>query len=119
MPTKAELEAEVERLKHANENLVRQVEGFDARLEEIGERAMELAEEHGWCGVISEALEEMAIPTPEREHEITIKIKANTTVVSSDVDQMVRESLLHPVSEWLDGDWSDVQLVKVSAEVMQ
>lgn len=118
MPTKAELEAELEQVKQRNDVLRRQVEGFDTRLEAIGERAMELAEEHGWCGVISEALEEMMIPLPEKEVVITITLTGFTKSAPESLSTFARDSI-RDHTQILDDDWSGVRINAVQAEVAE
>lgn len=82
----------------------------------VGEKAMELAEEHDWCSVVEGALGEMGVEVPTREHEVRVTVELVFTGQSSN---------RHPDTGWahssivvdeddgeatikLDGDWENV-----------
>src|SRR5690625_2196569 len=50
----------------------------------VGEKAMELAREHGWCGVVTDALDELCIPVPTREQEIRLTVDLVFTATCTD-----------------------------------
>jgi len=90
----------------------------------VGEKAMELAREHGWCGVVTDALDELGIPVPTREHEIRVTVDLVFTATCTDrmreVDTSWAQESLRVDDESgeftisLDSDWEDAS-VKVES----
>src|SRR5699024_2747697 len=86
----------------------------------VGEKAMELAREHGWCGVVTEALDELGIPVPTREHEIRVTVDLVFTATCTDRMREVDTSwaqesfgVTDRSGEFtisLDSDWEDASV---------
>lgn len=122
------LQAELERLREQ----VRYHEGRADRAEqatidikrEVGTVAMRYAREHGWCGVVREALSDVGIDPVEQKHEVWLTIRVRATGVAGQS---------HPSFDWtrhsisvdesgiaeaikFDSDWEDVEVDSYSVE---
>lgn len=88
----------------------------------VGKTALELTQEHGWCDVVKEALEELGIEMEQSTLQVTVvyTIKAAQTSTAVPTAEFVANSLMNLSSEIaLDEDWTfdedtiDYDVVKV------
>lgn len=124
---KADLEREVRRLTTQLDLKKTEVDALKAshqkHLGEIGRKAMELAEEHDWCSVASDALEELGVPIPVREvaMKVILHVRAKTLGGGTSTGEMQEwaENSFALDTENLrlfDSDWSDVKIESMTVE---
>ncbi len=90
-------------------------ESFKVRVTTVGEAAARL---HGWCGTYDAILDELGLSRPQRRIAGTITVTLSFTGTPNDIERgqspnFVRDSLrlsYLETTEWLDGDWEDVNI---------
>lgn len=117
------LRAEVERLTDDNRRLVQADQ--DLR-REVGIVAMRYAREHGWCGVVKEALGEAGIDVPAQQYDIDlvirVRVRASCDLIDLPSLDWTRDSIYLDTGSLteainFDGDWRDVEMVDEQFEV--
>lgn len=78
-----------------------------AKMEEIGQKAMDLAAEHDWCEVVSAALAEMDVPVPAKSATLRFSVEINVDDISPDLQQRINYSKDgHGDDEWICNTYS-------------
>ena len=126
-PAEAQAEAEVDvemlraRVAELESRLTAQQVDAETRLDtlrsEVGEKAMELAREHGWCEVVDEALRELGIEPPQVETRMSVTVRFDVVATSADphrdiTPEWISNSVIFGLGEegtiGLDSDWESV-----------
>lgn len=109
--------AEVEQLRREDGNR------FDAKLEEIGRAAKDLAVEHDWCSVVRDKMAELGVPWPEDRWTFVVTVEYEVTATRSGDSREPSESFIESsiaTNELdLDNDWDDVEVNVASVSASQ
>lgn len=66
---------------------------FQARITEIGERAMDAADTHGWCDEVKELLEELDIPVPSSDQKVTVRLEVQVDLNTGLSEDGLRDAI--------------------------